>query len=94
MSSSELLRLVLTTNPWIPRQYLRVFSCLKISVTPLLIYSVRMFYVFATVSYRPYSLTFLSGKDKLVHTNLVVLFNFDCTKTQRFFLINFRVKII
>ena len=49
---------------------------------------------FATVSYSPYSLTFLSGKDKLVHTNLVVLFNFDCTKTQRFFLINFRVKII
>ncbi|NQZ89147.1 MAG: hypothetical protein HRT54_16345 [Colwellia sp.] len=50
---------------------------------------------FATVSYRPYSLTFLSGKGKLVATNLVVLFNFDCTKTQRFFLIDFQaIKIL
>jgi hypothetical protein len=40
-------------------------------------------------------LTFLRVKGKLVTTNVVMLFNFDCTKTQRFFLINFQaIKIL
>ena len=41
--------------------------------------------VFARDKKRLFLRTFLSGKDKLVTTNLVVLLNFDFTRTQRFF---------
>jgi hypothetical protein len=49
--------------------------------------------IFARDKEHQFLITLLSGNDKLVTTNLVVLFNFDFTKTQRFFLINFSTKI-